>query len=216
MDIVIAGAHGQIARHLHPILVARGHAVTGLIRNPDHAAELRMLGVDPLVCDLEAEEDIAERIGNQDALVFAAGAGPGSGAERKRTLDRDGALKLIDVARRNGIHRYVMISAMNAEQPRGNEVFRYYLRMKAEADAALRGSPLEWTIVRPGRLTDDAGTGSILAGRDLERADIPRADVAAVLAAVLDRPETSGLQFDVVGGERPITEALAEVVRAAF
>ncbi len=215
MDIIVAGAHGQIAMHLHPILVARGHTVTGLIRNPDHAEELRTLGVEPLVCDLEAEGDIAGMIGNHDAVIFAAGAGPGSGVERKRTLDRDGALKLIDAARTNGIHRYVMVSAMNAEQPRGNEVFQYYLRMKAEADAALRESPLEWTIVRPGRLTDDRATEKVRAGRDLERADIPRADVAAVLAAVLDMPETSGLQFDVVTGAQPIHEALAAAVREA-
>lgn len=215
MDIIVAGAHGQIAMHLHPILVARGHTVTGLIRDSDHAEELRVLGVKPLVCDLESGEDVAGMVGNHDALIFAAGAGPGSGAERKRTLDRDGALKLIDAARSNGIHRYIMVSAMKAEEPRGNEVFQYYLRMKAEADAALRESPLEWTIVRPGRLTDEPATGRIHAGRDLERADIPRADVAAVLAAVIDMPETSGLQFDVVTGEQAIPEALAEAVRLA-
>lgn len=215
MDIIVAGAHGQIAMLLHPILVARGHTVTGLIRNPDHAAELRTLGVAALVGDLETEEDIAGVVGNHDALIFTAGAGPGSGAERKRTLDRDAALKLIDAARSNGIHRYIMVSAMNAEEPRGNEVFQYYLRMKAEADAALRESPLEWTIVRPGRLTDDPATGKIRAGRDLDRADIPRADVAAVLAAVVDMPETSGLQFDVVAGEQRVPEALSEAVRSA-
>lgn len=215
MDIIVAGAHGQIAMHLHPILLARGHAVTGLIRNPDHAKALRDLGVKPLVCDLETQDNIAGMVGNHDAVIFTAGAGPGSGAERKRTLDRDGALKLIDAARHNGIHRYVMVSAMNAEKPRGNEVFRYYLRMKAEADAALRESPLEWTIVRPGRLTDDPATGNILVGRDLERADIPRADVAAVLAALIARPETSGLQFDVVAGTQPVDEALAAAVREA-
>ena len=214
MDIVVAGAHGRIATHLHPMLVARGHSVTGLIRNPDHAEALRTLGVEPLVCDLEVEEDIADRVGDHDAVIFAAGAGPGSGAERKRTLDRDGAVKLIDAARRNGIHRYLMVSAMNAEAPRGDEVFQYYLRMKAEADAALRESPLEWTIVRPGRLTDQAATGNVRAGRDLERADIPRADVAGVLAALVDMPETSGLQFDVVAGAQSIPEALAEVVRS--
>lgn len=215
MDIVVAGAHGRIARHLHPILLAHGHTVTGLIRNPDHAGELRTSGVEPLVCDLETGDDIAGMVGNHDAVIFAAGAGPGSGTERKRTLDRDGALKLIDAACRNGIHRYVMVSAMNAEEPRGDEVFRYYLRMKAEADAALRASPLEWTVVRPGRLTDDPAAGTIRAGRGLERADIARADVAAVLAAVIDMPETSGLQFDVVAGEQPIPEALAETVRSA-
>ncbi len=215
MDILVAGAHGQIAMHLHPILLARGHSVTGLIRNPAHAEELRALGVEPLVCDLENEQDIAGMVGNHDALMFAAGAGPGSGGERKRTLDRDGALKLIDAARKNGIHRYIMVSAMNAEMPRGDEVFQYYLRMKAEADAALRESPLEWTIVRPGRLTDDPATGKIQAGRDLERAEIPRADVAMVLATLIDMPETSGLQFDVVAGAQPVHEALAAAVREA-
>lgn len=215
MHILVAGAHGQIAMHLHPMLMERGHGVTGLIRNPDHVEGLRAMGVEPLICDLESGDEIARRIGSPDAIVFTAGAGPGSGAERKRTLDRDGAVKLIEAARANGIHRYIMVSAMKAEQPRGNEVFQYYLQMKAEADAALRASPLEWTIVRPGRLTNDPGTGMVLAGRDLDRADIPRADVAGALAALIEMPETSGLQFDVVAGGDPIQAALAAAVREA-
>lgn len=215
MDILVAGAHGQIAMQLHPILMERGHNVTGLIRDADHAGALRAMGVEPLVCDLEYADDVAGMVGNPDAIIFTAGAGPGSGAERKRSLDREGAVKLIEAARVNGIHRYIMVSAMKAEEPRGNEVFQYYLQMKAEADAALRASPLEWTIVRPGRLTDGSGTGMIRAGRDLERADIPRADVAAVLATLIDMPETSGLQFDVVAGDQPVQEALAAAVREA-
>jgi len=209
MRIIIAGAHGQIAMRLHPLLIERGHEVRGLVRNPDHADELRALGVDPLECDLEAADDLSAVLGEADAIVFAAGAGPGSGAERKRTLDRDGALKLIEAARANDIHRYVMVSAMNPEQPRGDEVFQYYLQMKAEADAALRDSGLDWTVMRPGRLTDEPGTGRVTAARELERADIPRADVAAVLAEVLDMPATIGLQFNVVAGDTPVREALA-------
>ncbi len=213
MQIVIAGAHGQIAMLLHPLLVERGHSIRGLIRNPDHADELRRLGVEPAICDLEAETDIPGAVGEADVVVFAAGAGPGSGAERKWTLDRDGALKLMDAARTNGIRRYVMVSAMNPERPRGSDVFRVYLRAKAEADAALRDSDLDWTIVRPGRLVDEPGTGLVSIARELERADIPRADVAVVLAEVIEDPETAGLQFDVTGGNDPIREALAGLLR---
>ncbi|MDZ7829808.1 MAG: SDR family oxidoreductase [Halofilum sp. (in: g-proteobacteria)] len=209
MRVVVAGAHGQIAMLLHPLLIERGHEVRGLVRNPEHADELERSGVEPVVCDLEADDDVAARVGEADAIVFAAGAGPGSGAERKRTLDRDGALKLIEAAHTNGICRYVMVSAMNPERPRGNEVFRYYLQMKAEADAALRESGLDWTVVRPGRLTDEPGNGRVTAARELERSDLPRADVAAVLAEVLDMPETIGLQFNVVAGDTPVREALA-------
>jgi len=208
MKIVIAGAHGQIAMRLHPLLVERGHEVRGLIRNPDQAHDLRRAGAEPFECDLEAEQDLSAAVGEADAVVFAAGAGPGSGARRKRTLDRDGALKLIAAARANGVARYVMVSAMNPEQPRGDEVFRTYLRAKAEADAALRESGLDWTIVRPGRLTDDAGTGRVAVARDLPRSDVPRADVAAVLAEVLDMPETAALQFDVTTGDTPVRDAL--------
>lgn len=119
----------------------------------------------------------------------------------------------MNAARTNGIRRYVMVSAMNPERPRGSDVFRVYLRAKAEADAALRDSDLDWTIVRPGRLVDEPGTGLVSIARELERADIPRADVAAVLAEVIEDPETAGLQFDVTGGNDPIREALAELLR---
>ena len=209
MHIVVAGAHGQVAMLLHPLLIARGHTVRGLIRNPDQAAEVRAAGAEPEVCDLESDTDIAGAVGAADAVVFAAGAGPGSGAQRKWSLDRDGALKLMEAARDNRIPRFVMLSTMNPEQPRGSEVFQVYQRAKAEADAALRDSDLAWTIVRPGRLIDDPGTGRVSMGRALERGEIPRADVAAVLLEVLDHPETAGLQFDVITGQDAIPTALA-------
>lgn len=209
MHIVVAGAHGQVAMLLHPLLIARGHTVRGLIRNPDQAAALRAAGVEPVVCDLESDAGIADAVGQADAVVFAAGAGPGSGAERKLTLDRDGAMKLMDAARNNSIPRFVMVSTINPEQPRGSEVFQVYQRAKAEADAALKDSGLAWTIVRPGRLTDAPGSGRVSMGHALERGEIPRADVAAVLLEVLDHPETAGLQFDVIAGQDSIPMALA-------
>ncbi len=211
MQIVVAGGHGQIAMLLHPLLMARGHHVRALMRNPDHADDVRRAGAEPVLCDLEAEDDVAEAVGPADAVVFAAGAGPGSGAARKLTVDRDGAIRLIDAAGRNGIRRYVMIGAMHAEEPRGDEVFRTYLRAKAEADEALRRSGLDYTIVRPGRLTNDPGRGCVRLAARLPRGEIPRADVAAVLAHVLETPATAGCQFDVTSGDQPIAEAVASM-----
>lgn len=215
MQIVIAGAHGKVAMQLHPLLRERGHAVRGLIRNPDQSDDLRRVEVDPVVCDLEAEQDISDAVGPADAVVFAAGAGPGSGAARKFTMDRDGAIKLIVAARRNGIRRYLMVSAMNVEEARGGDVFQAYSRAKAEADAALRESGLDYTIIRPGRLTDDAATGRVAIARELPRSDIPRADVAAVLAEVLEHPGTVGHQFDATSGDRTIREAIDAAIEDA-
>lgn len=200
-----------MAMRLHPRLRARGHGVRALIRKPEQAEDLRRAGAEPVLCDLEAQDDLSGFVAEADAVVFAAGAGPGSGAARKWTVDRDGALKLIDAARRNGIDRYVMVSAMRVEEPRGNEVFRAYLQAKAEADRALRESGLAWTIIRPGRLTDDPGRGRVVLGHELPPGEVPRDDVAGVLAEVLDRPETAGHQVDLTSGDTPIAEAVAEL-----
>jgi uncharacterized protein YbjT (DUF2867 family) len=213
MRVIVAGGHGKVAMLLHPLLRERGDVSVALIRNPDHADEVRDGGAEPLLCDLEAEDDVAGAVGTADAIVFAAGAGPGSGAGRKRSMDLEGAVKLIDAAQRNEIRRYVMVSAMGASSPpaEGGEVFGEYLRAKAEADRALAASDLDWTIVRPGRLTDDPGTGLVSAAASVERGAIPRADVAAVLAAVLHRGETIGKTFELVSGDTPIDEALASL-----
>lgn len=212
MKVVVVGGHGQVAMHLHPLLREGGHQVRGLIRDASQADDLRRVGAEPVVCDIEARQDISEHVGEADAVVFAAGAGPGSGAARKWTVDRDGALKLIDAARTNGIDRYVMVSAMRVEEPRGGEVFRAYLAAKAEADRALRESGLSYTIIRPGRLTNEAGTGRIALAPSLPGGEVPRADVAAVLAEVLEVPETTGLQLDLTSGDLPIAEAVAAAV----
>lgn len=215
MRVVVAGGHGQVAMRLHPRLRARGHEVRGLIRTPEHAEELRRVGAEPVLCDLEAHEDISDFVGEADAVVFAAGAGPGSGAARKWTVDRDGALNLVDAARRNGIDRYVMVSAMRVEQPRGSEVFRAYLESKAQADRALRQSGLAYTIVRPGRLTDEPGRGRVALAPELPPGEVPRDDVAAVLAEVLDTPATAGHQVDLTSGETPIPRAVAALTAGA-
>jgi uncharacterized protein YbjT (DUF2867 family) len=211
VKVAIAGGHGKIARLLERLLVKRGDSVTGLIRNPDHAGDLRELGAEPLLCNLEGDDDAATAIAGADAVVFAAGAGPGSGEERKRTMDLGGALKLIEAAKANGISRYLIVSSMGAADPpaEGGGTFGEYLRAKSEADRALAASGLDYTIVRPGMLTDDPGSGRVNVAPRLERGSISRADVAAVLLACLDIENTIGREFDLLSGETPIEEALA-------
>jgi uncharacterized protein YbjT (DUF2867 family) len=215
MDIVIAGAHGKIARRLARLLVARGDRVRGLIRNPDHADDLRGDGSEPVLLDLEAAapDQVAEAVAGADAVVFAAGAGPGSGPERKLTVDRDGAIKLLDAARAADVPRYVIISSVGAEDPPDDDdVFSVYLRAKAEADRALAASDRAWTIVRPGFLTDDPGTGRVRIQTDPIRDQVTRDDVAGVLAAALTEPRSARLTIYVVGGEDPIEQALERVL----
>jgi uncharacterized protein YbjT (DUF2867 family) len=212
MDVAIAGGHGQIGRRLARLLAARGDRVRGLIRNPDHAGDLREDGADPVVCDLESApvSEVAEALSGADAVVFAAGAGPGSGAERKLSMDRDGAVKLLEAAQQAGVSRYVMVSSVGAESPPdGDDVFSVYLRAKAEADRALAASDRDWTIVRPGMLRDDPGEGRARIQTEPVRAAVARDDVAAVLAAVLNEPRSAGATLYVVGGGVPVEEALA-------
>ena len=205
MRVVVAGGHGQIGLQLLRLLAQGGHEPVGLIRRAEQAGAIREAGAEPLVLDLEAAEDV--RL-DADAVVFAAGAGPGSGAERKWTMDSGGAAKLLKA----GPRRYVMVSAMGAaDPPPGNEVFAVDLQAKAKADEELRASGLEFTIVRPGRLTDDPGTGRVSIAERLERGDVPRDDVAAVLYAVLDGALAVGATFDLVGGDEPIGAALSRL-----
>jgi uncharacterized protein YbjT (DUF2867 family) len=195
MDVVIAGGHGQIALRLESLLAGRGDRVRALIRNPDHEADVRAAGAEPVVCDLEkADPDaIAAAIAGADAVVFAAGAGPGSGPERKWTVDRDGAIKLLDAAVAAGVRRYVIVSSVGAESPPdGDDTFSVYLQAKAQADAAVAASDRDWTIVRPGRLTDGPATGRVRVQAEPFRGEVSRADVAAVIAEILPDPRTFG------------------------
>jgi uncharacterized protein YbjT (DUF2867 family) len=212
MRIAIAGGHGQIALALTGRLAARGETVVSLIRNPDHAEDVRVQGGRPVLCDLERAtvDEVAEAIAGADAVVFAAGAGPGSGAARKLTLDRDGAIKLVDAAVVVDAPRYVMISGVGVENPPdGDDVFSVYLRAKAQADAAIQASDLGWTIVRPGRLTDGRATGRVALSLEPFRGEIAREDVAAVLDALLHEPVSVGLILYVNGGDDTIEQALA-------
>jgi uncharacterized protein YbjT (DUF2867 family) len=211
--VAIAGGHGQIARRLTALLAARGDQVRGLIRNPDHADDLRADGAEPVLLDLESAgvEEVAAAVEGADAVVFAAGAGPGSGAERKWTMDRDGAIKLLEAS---GNARYVIVSSIGTDNPPdGDDVFSVYLRAKAEADAAVAATDRDWTIVRPGSLTSDPGTGRARISVDPVRDRVAREDVAAVLAAVLAEPRSVGKTLYVVRGDDPIDEALEAALR---
>jgi uncharacterized protein YbjT (DUF2867 family) len=215
VDVTIAGAHGQIALRLARLLAARGDRVTGLIRNPDHTAGVREAGASPVVCDLEqaSVEEIAAVITGTDAVVFAAGGGPGSGAARKLTMDRDGAVKLLGAATAAGVARYLMVSATGAENPPdGDGVFDVYLQAKAAADAAVAASDRNWTIVRPGGLTNDAGTGHVRLGEAPFSGPVPRDDVASVLAELLGDQRSDGRILYLSSGPELIGPALDEVL----
>jgi nucleoside-diphosphate-sugar epimerase len=213
MEVAIAGGHGKIGMLLGRLLVERGDSALGLIRKPEQEDDLRAAGIEPVLVDLEggADADIAAAVRGADAVVFAAGAGPGSSIERKWSMDFGGAVKLIEACKAEGITRYAIVSAMGATDPpaESDDVFGEYLRAKAAADDALRVSGLAYTVVRPGGLTDDAQTGRVQLGDRLDRGQISRADVAAVLVAVLGAEHAIGAEFDLLAGDTPIADAIA-------
>ncbi|MFE3518838.1 SDR family oxidoreductase [Streptomyces sp. NPDC059166] len=215
MRIVIAGGHGQIALRLERMLAARGDEAVGVIRNPQHGEDLRAAGAEPVVLDLESAsvEEVAEVLRGADAVVFAAGAGPSSGAARKDTVDRGAAVLFADAAERAGVRRYVVVSSMGADPDhQGDEVFDVYQRAKGAADADVRArSGLDWTILRPGMLTNDAGTGEVRLAASTGRGPVPRDDVAAVLAELLDTPATAGLTLELISGSKPVAVAVKDV-----
>jgi nucleoside-diphosphate-sugar epimerase len=218
MDVAIAGGHGQIALHLSRMLAQRGDRVRGLIRDELQSNDLRAVGSEPVVVDLEhvSAADVAAVIAGADAVIFAAGAGPGSGAARKETVDYEGAVKLLEAAQIAGAQRYLMISSMGAgNPPQGSQVFDVYLRAKARADQAVMDSDRAWTIVRPGRLTNDPGTGRVSLARHVNRGQLPREDVAAVLVAALHDDRTIGQVFELVGGDSGIGAALSDLASSA-
>ncbi|MGW0823371.1 SDR family oxidoreductase [Streptomyces sp. NPDC002845] len=215
MRIVIAGGHGQIALRLERLLAARGDEVAGIIRSAEQGDDLRAAGAEPVVCDLESAsvEEVDAHLRGADAAVFAAGAGPGSGVARKDTVDRGAAVLFADAAERAGVRRYVVVSSMGADpEHSGDEVFDAYLRAKGAADAYVRSRPsLDWTILRPGMLTNDAGTGLVRLEASTGRGPVPRDDVAAVLAELLDTPATAGLTLELISGSAPVSVAVKAV-----
>lgn len=215
MRIVIAGGHGQIALRLERLLSAGGHEVAGIIRSPEQAADLREAGAEPVVLDLESAsvEDFAALLQGADAAVFAAGAGPESGVARKDTVDRGAAVLFADAAEQAGVRRYIVVSSMGADAQReGDEEFDAYLRAKGAADAYVRSrSGLDWTILRPGMLTNDAGTGLVQLKASTGRGMVPRDDVAAVLAEFVETPATAGLTLELISGSVPVSVAVKDV-----
>jgi uncharacterized protein YbjT (DUF2867 family) len=215
MRIVIAGGHGQIALRLERLLAASGHVAVGLIRDPGQADDLREAGAEPVVLDLESAtaDEVAGVVRGADAVVFAAGAGPGSGVERKETVDRAAAVLLADAAEAAGVRRYLLVSSLGADAGHpGDEVFDVYLRAKGAADDAVRSrSGLDWTILRPGSLTGDAGKGLVRLAASTGRGTVPRDDVAAVLAELLETPGTAGLTLELVEGAVPVAVAVRDV-----
>ena len=214
MNVLVVGGHGQIAIRLLRLLAERGDQARGMIRKPDQAADLEKIGAEPVVLDIEEADDISAAVEGSDAVVFAAGAGPGSGPGRKGTVDLGGAVKLIDACKATGVERYVMVSAMGVERPGSwQENMKPYYEAKRDADDALREAGLAYTIARPGRLTDDPGTGSVTLGTPLaESGKVTRDDVAATLLACLDEPRTAGLTFDLLNGDVPVADAIAALV----
>ena len=217
MRVAIAGAHGQVARRLGRLLSGRGDTVVGIVRDAAHTADLEADGVTPAVLDLESAsvDEVAEVLRGADAVVFAAGAGPGSGEARKHTVDHGAAVLLADAAERAGVRPYLLVSSMGVERaregtPEGvDPVMAVYLQAKLRAEDEILPRPgLATTILRPGGLTDDPGTGRVTLGHGLDFGSVPRDDVAAVLVALLDAGR-DGAVVELVGGDTPIAEAIA-------
>ncbi len=215
MKVVIAGGHGKIALHLERLLSERGDHPVGLIRDAGQEADLIAVGAHPVLVDLEntTAPALSEHLAGADAVVFAAGAGPGSTAERKDSVDRAAAALLADAAALAGIRRYLLVSAIGADagaQPEHDPVFAAYMSAKQAADEDLRTRDLDWTVVRPGALTDASGSGHVTLAARVGRGSVSREDVAAVLVALLDEPRTAGLSLDLVSGRHPVADAVAE------
>jgi uncharacterized protein YbjT (DUF2867 family) len=217
MRVVIAGGHGKIALLLERLLSERGDQAVGVIRNPAQIADVQQAGAEAVVCDLEAAsaDDVAALLSGAGAVVFAAGAGPGSGTPRKDSVDRAASVLMADAAERVGVRRFVQISSMGAGQPPrpgADEVWAAYITAKTAAEADLRSRDLDWTIVRPGGLTDAPATGRIrLAAPPVPPGTVPRADVAAVIAALLDDPGTRHQTLELTGGDSPVAAALQSI-----
>ncbi|MGI9049304.1 MAG: SDR family oxidoreductase [Rubrobacteraceae bacterium] len=213
MKVLVAGARGQVARPLISMLLRDGHEVRGLVRKEEQLPDVESDGAEPVLCDLETEEvegGVGEAVAGCDAIIFAAGAGPGSGNARKETMDYGGAAKLIEAAEKHGVQRYLILSTTGVDDPESrDEAMRPYLQAKARADERLEASGLDYTIIRPGRPTDEAGTGGIDAAESLGRYDeIPREDVAHVFAVALEARNTYGKKFEILAGDTSIREAV--------
>ncbi len=215
--VVIAGGHGKIGLRLAALLAGRGDLVTGVVRNPDHRGDVERAGAAVVVLDLESATaaELAAHLDGADAVVFSAGAGPGSGVARKDTVDRAAAVLLAEAARLAGVRRYLLVSSTGVDAPPApgtDQVWAAYLRAKKAAEEAITALDLDWTVLRPGQLTDGPGTGRVrLAPPPVERGPVTRDDTAAVLAALLDAPGSAGRVLELREGEDDLLEAVTRV-----
>jgi uncharacterized protein YbjT (DUF2867 family) len=209
VNVVIVGGHGKIGLRLEKLLADRGDSPRGIVRKTEQAKDLEEIGAEPIVLDIENVDDIDDALAGADAVVFAAGAGPGSGPARKRTVDYGGAVKLADACRSKGIRRYVIVSSIGSNRPETwSDEMRPYQEAKSEADQYLIDSGLDYTILRPGGLTDDPGTGKVQFGERLDYGKVTRDDVAAVIAECLTADNAIGKAFDVLNDGTPIPDAV--------
>ncbi|WP_085368531.1 SDR family oxidoreductase [Leifsonia sp. NCR5] len=218
--VVIVGAHGKVAQQLMRVLYDNGDDFVGIVRNEEHADDVYRLGGEGVLLDIEkaTPEQLSTAFAGSDAVVFAAGAGAGSGIERKRTVDYEGSVKSMQGAVLAGIRRFVQVSAWGVDAPLPDDtepVWRAYVEAKRDADAVLRESGLDWTILRPGGLTTEEGTGLVTIGDSVERGSIPREDVARLISACIDEPGTIGHVWEAVSGSTPIDDAVRALVASA-
>lgn len=211
--VAIVGAHGQIGKLIIKHLRAQGLEAIGIVRKPEQLSQMEALGADPVLVDIEnaSAQELANRLKGADAVVFAAGAGGGSTAERKHTVDYAGSVLLAQAAQLAGIRRYVQISAIGVDdplKPDTDPVWKAYVEAKRDADIELRKSGLDWTIIRPGPLTDDAATGLVTLNEHAGRGEVTREDVALVVVAVLQTPSSIGKQWELRGGDTPVRDAV--------
>lgn len=211
MRVLVAGSNGNTGKRIVRLLVAEGHEVRAMVRDEDQMPALEQLGAEPVLADLEGE--VGPATDGCDAVIFAAGGGPGSGTEKKEIVDRGGAVKLVEAAEERGVRRYLMLSTMQADAPdEGPEAMQPYLHAKAQADERLQESGLDYTVIRPGRLTDDEAAGTVDAAESLGRyGEVSREDVARTFVAALEEPNTYRKTFELLAGETPIERAVRSV-----
>ncbi|MFU8839498.1 MAG: SDR family oxidoreductase [Nitriliruptoraceae bacterium] len=215
MQVLVIGTSKGTGNLLVRQLLGAGHAVRAMVRDPAQRPALAELGAEVVVGDLEGDLDGV--VPGVDAVAFCAGSGSATGPDATLRVDLHGAVRIIDACVEAGVHRYVQLSSMAAHDPlQGPPAIRHYLAAMHARDRILVASGLDATIVRPGGLTNDPGTGRVRFGVPTlgERGSIPRADVAGVLAACLEEPATIGATFELIGGDTPIADAIAEVARA--
>lgn len=214
MKVLVVGANGQIGQHLIQLLKENNeHTVKAMVRKEEQAEALEKLGIETAIADLEGSVDeIAEAAKGCDAIVFTAGSGGHTGTDKTLLVDLDGAVKTIEAAERIGIKRFIMVSALQAHRRENwNEKIKPYYVAKHYADRILEQSSLTYTIIRPGGLLNEPGTGKVSAAENLDRGTIPREDVAKTIVAALNEKQTFKRFFDLVSGEEPISDALKKL-----